>query len=211
MITCRQRQAERALTLQQFDDFGLPVTVFEDACDPPSPAGNRRNGERVLAWAAKHKSDLLFVEDDIDLAGDFPRALWAARMMGGPVTFWIERARHHPSGWADATPASVPPVTFAPIPVMHGWYGTQCILLPLESVQVAMESREFGNGLSPPIDIFLRRAGALAGLRIALPNPVQHRSPVTLTNPSRPRRVSRTFHLPRVGSWEEAAWHARTT
>jgi hypothetical protein len=211
MITCAQRASERARTLRQFEDFGLPVRTFEDACDPPSPAGNRRNGERVLAWAAEKATDLLFVEDDIDLAADFPRALWAARMLGGPVTFWIERERHHPSGWLDATDATVPPAAFAPIPVMHGWYGTQCVLLPLESVLVAVGSREFGNGRSPPIDIFLRRAGALEGLRIALPNPVEHRSPVTLSNPKRPRRVSRTYHLPRVGTWEEAAWRARMT
>lgn len=211
MITCPQRAEERAKTLRQFGDFGLPVRVFEGACHPPSAAGNRKNGERVLAWAAETASDLLFVEDDIDLAADFPSALWAARMLGGPVTFWIERERHHPLEWWDATDATVPPVAFVPIPVMHGWYGTQCVLLPLESVLVALEAREFGNGRSPPIDIFLRRAGALEGLRIAFPNPVDHRSPMTLTNQKRPRRVSRTYHLPRVGSWEEAAWRARTT
>jgi hypothetical protein len=211
MISCRQRQEERAITLAGFDRAGLRARVFESACDPPSAAANRANGERVLTWAAQDGVDLLFVEDDIDLAPDFVVALAAARDLDAPVTFWLESQRQHPTAWLNATPGAPPTAEFATTDSMIGWYGTQCVLLPFARVQVALAHRDFGNGRSPPIDIFLRRSGALDGLRIAFPNPVEHRSPPTLVNQKRPRRVSRTFNLPRVGSWEEAAWRARMT
>lgn len=175
-----------------FDRVGLTVRVFEDACEHANSAGNRRNGERVLSWALEHQADLLFVEDDIDLAPDFSAALVAARGLGAPVTFWLDLPQNQPA-WDG--------VGFYRVTNMHGWRGSQALLLPLACIERAARAPSFGDGKPPPTDIFLKSCGALANLHAAMPNPVQHRSPPCVVDPTRPVRMSPTFGLPRVGDW----------
>jgi hypothetical protein len=201
MSTHRSRSLECARTLAQLDRMGVWPTVFVDDNPSPNSAGNRRNGERVLTWARSLDADLLFLEDDIDVAPDFPAALAAAREVDAPVTFWLDQPHQHPE-WDR--------VGFYPLASTLGWRGSQALLLPLSRVQRACGARAFGDGLPPPIDIFLKHTGALDGLLVALPNPVQHRSPASVVDPRRPVRVSPTFGLPRVGDWS-TAWRARTT
>ena len=194
MSSHRARSSERARTLAQFDAFNLNVRVFEDTSDVPSSANNRANGEHILDWTVDERADLLFVEDDIDLAPDFPAALEAARALGEPVTFWLDDARIHPA-WIERG-LHLMPTTF-------GWRGSQALFIPFERTQKAVRHPQFGNGQPPPIDGFLKHAGALTGLRVALPNPVEHRSPASLVDAARPVRKSLTFGMSAFGDWGE--------
>jgi len=202
MITCPPRREERARTLAQFERHGLDVTVFLDPAPIPSPAANRSNAERAIHAAVNADSDLLLVEDDIDLASDFPLALIAARGRG-PVTFWLDKPHTHPPAWERVIEGGgTQPVGFYPVRRFKGsWYGSQCLLLPLEVLRALQRAPHFGVPTGNPFDRWVREQ--LEGLMVALPNPVQHRSPPAVVDPNRKRRISPTYHMRRDGAWEE--------
>jgi hypothetical protein len=207
MISCPQREAERETTLAQFHAIDLSVRVSVQECSPPASWKNRRNAERVFGMARDAGADLLFIEDDIDLASDFPAALAAARGAREVITFFLYRRENHPPTWLEGM---TPPVGFYPVPTLHAWAGTQCMLVPHGTVERVLAHPDAGNGQPPPMDVFLKKHGFLAGMRAALPNPVEHRNPVTLVDARRWEKAnarglstrSLTFSLPRDGSWE---------
>lgn len=200
MSSHASRASERARTIPQFRALGLHVNEFIDHNRNPTSSGNRANGEHVLAWASVNNADLLFVEDDIDLASDFPEALEAARELDEPVTFWLDDPKLHPA-WVQRG--------LYRMPSTFGWRGSQALYLPLSSVRRAVLARSFRDGLPPPIDIFLKHTGALTNLHVALPNPVEHRSPASVVDPERPVRKSLSFGMPAFGDWRPS-WPART-
>lgn len=177
--------------------------VLSGGCDPPSPTDNRGKAETAVRMALDAGADLLFCEDDIDLATDFPAALRAARHADQAVTFYLEKPYTHPPVyermWMRNKPA---PVGFYPVRRFKGsWYGAQCILLPLEVLRTLV----FGVNPGNPVDHWLR--AHLTRMLVALPNPAQHRNAPTLVE-ERKTRISPTFHLPREGRWE---WPSSTT
>lgn len=204
MISCQQRAADRARTIPQFEAIGLSVTPFVDACDPPSTDKNKWNAERAVRAALEADCGLLLIEDDIDLAPDFMPALQAALRDGGVVTFWLEKPYLHPPEYQRiiARPDAVKaPVGLYPVSTFGRWYGTQCILIPHTELVAIAASPTFGVPTGAPFDRWVRQH--LRGMKVALPNPVQHRSPPTLVDPNRIPRISPTFHLQRDGRWEE--------
>lgn len=83
MLSCEPRHAARALTLPQLRAAGLEPRAFLDDCTPRPERpeiGNKWIGAEALRWAGGE--DVLIVEDDIDLAPDFPAALELARATG---------------------------------------------------------------------------------------------------------------------------------
>lgn len=212
MITCRERAEERARTLEQFEELEFAVHVFEDTHPVASPDRNRWNVERVILAAIEQQTDLLLVEDDIDLAPDFPRALERARLTGEIVTFWLENPVTHPTPYGkllrEHNPAA--PVGFYRVDRMKdSWYGTQAVLLPLWVLRALVDRPLFGVPNGQPFDRWLR--DQVKRVLVALPNPVQHRSPPSVVNPNRRRRISPTYGMRRAGKWEEATWPSSTS
>lgn len=184
------------MTLPQVEAAGLEPVVFMDE-GQPLPARNRANFERAVARAFDDGTDLLLFEDDVDLSLDFAAALEAARAFGEPVVFWLSKEHNHPASWVGAIKFGLdaPPAGLYPVRRLNLWFGTQAILLPFAWVERVRADAAFGVPDGLPFDRWLR--DRLTRLLVALPNPVQHRSPTTLVDPTRVARISPTFHLPR--------------
>lgn len=200
MISCPQRRSDLARTLPQLQSAGLHPVVFADGCAPPSREDNRGKAEKAARMAIDQHADLLFCEDDIDLANDFPQALHEARHADQAVTFYLEKPHTHPAEferiWERAKPKPIRP-GFHPVRRFKGsWYGAQCVYLP----HSVLSNLSFGVNPANPVDHWLR--ANLTRMLVALPNPVQHRNAPTLVNPDRKPRVSPTFHLAREGRWQ---------
>src|SRR5690606_13356307 len=89
MVSCAQRESARALTIPQLEKAGVAVTVLLDDCAAPvqTPPGNGPIGLKAIRHAIEAGwSHVLIVEDDIDLAPDFPIFLHAA-LECGAVTY----------------------------------------------------------------------------------------------------------------------------
>jgi len=166
---------------------------------------NKANARRVILDTADRGRDLLFCEDDIDLAPDFPAALMAAMRTGQTVTFWLHKAQNHPALVRDLVENGgngVRPGFYRVVDQPH-WFGTQCVYLPAKMVRRCARMPTLHHDSGEPFDSWVRHH--IPNLRVALPNPVQHRSPPDLvTGGKRSTRVSPTFHVHRLGSWEEA-------
>lgn len=177
-------------------------------CDPPSGVENRWNAERCVALAIERGEDLLLMEDDVNVAPDFREALVAARRLAVPVTFWLQKLHNHAPLFHTYTGGPLE-CRFEPVRrVRQAWFGTQCILLPLETLHQLAADPGFGDEGSVPFDQWLRPR--IQRLHVALPNPIQHRNPPNVRGHDRKHRVSLTFDAPRIGSWE-AAWQHWTT
>jgi len=179
--------------------------VYVDEATTRSSNANRMNAERLIREAVDLKVDLLSLEDDVNASSDFPDAVQAARRAETIVTFWLEKQWTHPIPWWQPIKGrmeNVPPPGLHPVRKFpQSWYGAQAIYYPLARLRDLMNARDFGvpNGL--PIDRWLRTV--IPNIRVALPNPIQHRSPPTVIEHRKPR-ISPTFHMPRTGSWEDA-------
>jgi len=193
---------------------GLSPTIYIDEALVPSPSANRANAERPIRDALDAGMDLLLCEDDIDLATDFVPALEAARETGWPVTFWLEKQWTHPEHyWPLIAPKGGVP-TVGPVGIhkvrrfKESWYGSQCVLLPFPVLERLAQASTFGVATGDPIDRWLK--AHLPSMLVALPNPVQHRSPPTVVPDTRHARISPTFHLAREGRWMDA-WQSWIT
>lgn len=180
---------------------------MEGHCDPPSGAENRWNASRCIDLALERGEDLLLCEDDIDIAPDLTDAVAAARATGWPVTFFTEKEANHPPHYLRDTGPQRPMIHRVQR-FRQSWYGTQCILLPLEVMQHLAAKPDFHQYANPPLDGYLRTH--VRSILQALPNPVQHRSPPPVRGGHRRHRVSPTFDTPREGGWSEA-WQNWTT
>src|SRR5690606_41444976 len=92
MVSCAQRESARALTIPQLEKAGVAVTVLLDDCAPPvqTPPGNGPIGLKAVRHAmAMGWEHVLIVEDDIDLAPDFPMFLTAALDVGAVTYFYL--------------------------------------------------------------------------------------------------------------------------
>lgn len=200
MLTHESRVSERAVTVPQFEALGLTVTPFIGV-GQPSPIANGLNGMSILTAAHDQDSDVLIVEDDVDLSPDFPEALTAARRHGRPVTFWLCKPHNHSAAWRKAINGDAPPPTsgFYPVERLPSWFGSQALYLPAEVVRAAVDAPMFGSP-NTSLDYWLRD-NVLRILWAALPNPVQHRNAATLVDPNRVPRISPTFHMERRNPW----------
>lgn len=213
VISCQQREEARAVTVPQIAEaLGAAPTVILSPCDESQPAGGRGNA-LASSQAIKHAltvgADLLFCEDDIDLAPDFPRFLELARRERRVTYFYLHDVGHYMAHRYGV------PLTHAiqrGDPIRAGLYelktarnlsGSQCIYLPLEALQAA-PVHVFAAG-NRPMDIWLSQWLHDDGITplVALPHPVQHRQVrVARVKPNQlnPDKYSRSFHLER--RWE---------
>ena len=209
VISCQQREEARAVTLPQLEAAGLTPRVFLSPCDDTQPAGGRGNA-LVSAQAIRHAltvgADLLFCEDDIDLAPDFPRFLELARASGRVTYLYLHDVGHYmPERYGAALTNAIltrQAITAGlyPLGTARNLSGSQCIYLPFEVLQAA-PVHVFQAG-SRPMDIWLSQWLHDDGITplVALPHPVQHRQVrVARVKPDQlnPDKYSKSFSLER--------------
>lgn len=186
MISCEERQSERQKTLEQFDNLGLKVKVFTNICtilDPASPAKNMRNSIAALTYAESTGKDVLFVEDDIDLK---PELLDWLNLLQKTDLYFADFCVM----WQHVHPKAVMPYlkSYSMPPCLgiwqeaERWWGTQAIYLNKDAVRIIMAQKDHFKVKDWAFDIYLR----FLMLRLAwpvyacFPNPVQHRSPLSM-------------------------------
>lgn len=209
VISCRQREQARAETIPQLESIGLDPLVVLSPCDDTQPAGGRGNA-LASSQAIKHAltvgADLLFCEDDIDLAPDFPRFLNLARRERRVTYFYLHDVGHY---MTHRYGAALTNAILTRQPIRAGLYelktarnlsGSQCIYLPHEELRRA-PTHVFQSG-NRPMDIWLSQWLHSDGITplVALPHPVQHRQVrVARVKPNQlnPDKYSRSFGLER--------------
>ena len=204
MVSCAQRESARALTIPQLEKAGVAVTVLLDDCTPPvqTPPGNGPIGLKAIRHAiAMGWEHVLIVEDDIDLAPDFPMFLTAALDVGAVTYFYLnDSPTRLPRTVGTLAAASIlrgepQKRRLTPAWSMDFLLGTQCVLLPARVLPGIARTLE---GMSISFD-----RGVLAALSerplIALPHPVQHRHDRTGRPPSKIEKRSYSADLQRVG------------
>lgn len=184
VISCAARTEARAVTLPQLEAAGLQPRVFLSPCDDTQPAGGRGNAlvsAKALRAALEARADLLFCEDDIDLAPDFPRFLSLARASGTVTYLYLHDVGHY---MADRYGLALAHAIQRGEPIDAGLYplqkqvelsGAQCIYVPFETLtDLPIGVLEAG---AMPIDrwlsLYLQHLGVTP--LVALPHPVQHR------------------------------------
>lgn len=196
IISCQQRAAARSKTVPQLQRAGLQPTVILSPCSPAGAEGNAAATRQALEAAAG--GDLLFCEDDIDLAEDFPEALALARTITDRIVYL----------YAHDTPARMHRVYGVQLaqrirnaqPIPTGLYealadvmGGQCVYLPAAVlVRTPIPYRV-------PCDQHFAAVARDAGALIRLPHAVQHRADRTARPPvDSSGKTSRSYHLPRM-------------
>ena len=197
------REGERNQTLPQIQDLNPDVILTRGK---PSQTLMRTGSRDALALAVDRGHDLLFLEDDIDVAPTFGRFLHAARELDRIVTFCLLADHHlHPKvrsvahNHHNTSPRACPPA-FTRVRYLNGtdtrgwWYGTQAILVPHPDARLILER---WNETPGPFDKIIRQyANATRPLIAACPTPVQHRSPRSVVHENRGRRQSMTYGVP---------------
>lgn len=209
VISCKAREAARAETIPQLEAAGLTPRVFLSPCDESMPAGGRGNAlvsQEALQAALEASADLLFVEDDVDLAPDFPVFLELARTANQVTYLYLHDVGHY---MADRYGLSMAHAIQRGEAIDAGLYplkrqtelsGAQCIYIPHDAL-VRLPVHLLGLG-KIPIDRWLSLHWVDRGIRplVALPHPVQHRQVrVARARPlaKSPDKYSKSFHLER--------------
>lgn len=205
MVSCLARTHARSRTIPQFQRVGLDPKVFLDKCEPRDDRpeiGNKWIADEALAWAIQHERPVLFLEDDIDLAPDFPATLDAALRVGEITYFYLnetpDRMRGlYGDGRAERLIAGRPTrVELTPARTVTGLFGTQAVLLPHAT---AVRLRSFIPKTRKAIDAALQLLITVdrAPVRVATPNVVQHRHDRTGREPETYAKRSISFDCPR--------------
>lgn len=218
LISCRQRDRARELTLPQLAAVGIHPQVFLDDClltDTVTELGNKWVGERALRWALEQHPNrpILFLEDDIDLAPDFPAALEMAVAENLTTYMYInELSRHdnqtflrmerlYGTKLADQLKRGVPTrLRLKQARSYVGLYGTQAVLIPTTIAQSLLDTylARARKAFDAALQICLQDKNTPA--LIAAPNVVQHRHDRTAREPEQYVKRSLSFDCPRLES-----------
>lgn len=185
--------------------------VIYDECMPGRDKGNKHVGGDAVMFAAAADLPLLVVEDDINLAPDFPQALHMALAAGHdvPVYFYLnETAAEHedrvssiygPEIGAAINDGQPLALQLVPARTHVGLFGTQCVLIPpllagdvlrrIDAVRVA-----FDAALQTAIKTRYPPA------YVVVPNVVQHRHDRTGREMDAGLKRSLSYKLPRAPS-----------
>lgn len=208
MISCQQRGDERAKTLSQLEALG--ITGWQDiadaapntpalvigSCDPPTPRDNRRQALLGLELAAKAGVSALMFEDDIDIHADLLTWLECAYYLDDVMSFCAWNENNHPLRVARAAERRERIETQVVDAInLDKFWGSQCLYIPARLVGALLKRGNDGN--DEPFDIFLGKACKQLNepIKIAVPNPVQHRRASTLVDSNRNTKPSLTYDL----------------
>jgi hypothetical protein len=205
MISCVQRTAGRALTIPQLTAAGYPPRVFLSPCDPAGPEGNLSVSLQAVEWAATMNAPMLFVEDDIDLAPDFPWHVQRAIELDAVTYLYLndspKRLRAHFGDQLAHRILAGEQIDRREYEIQKRFalFGTQCVVIPQrlvpDMVGVLREPRE---GSPSPWDGRLHlwaKAHPEERVFVMMPHPVQHREDRTGRGPARHPMRSLSFGL----------------
>lgn len=210
MLSCHQRHEAREKTIPQLTAVGLRPLVLYDECRPGRDKGNKHVGGDAVQFAAALNLPLLVVEDDIDLAPDFPLALEMALAVPReePVYFYLNESVSHENRVAsiygsevdEAIRAGAPlQLQLLPARTYVGLFGTQCVLIP---PTLASRVLQRVDAVRVAFDAALQSAirTRVPPALVAVPNVVQHRHDRTGREADHGVKRSYSFDLPRAPS-----------
>lgn len=197
-------KTELPVTLASLNRVGFyPQVTVSDG----TPSSRENRAVFLRALRAGIVDDVLFFEDDVIADGALPGWVEAARSQPDPVTFCLIRPANHSQSIKRLLRTNVRiPRQLLPVENILKWYGTQAIYLPKRLVEAIVNDPDFfaphmfkGKVQWTGADIWLRENIPRLGftLRVAFPNPVQHRDAPKLVqkpgrDPNKPR-VSLTY------------------
>lgn len=203
MISLTARHAAREATLPQLHAAGIHPTVILD--DGDGQSGNGAVGLRAVQHARSANTDwTLILEDDIDLAPDFPAFLTHAQSRDEAVTYFYlnDRPDRLKRLLGDAAAESIlrrepQRRRLHPARSYGGLFGTQCVLIPNSLLPVIERSQ------ARHLDAFdgnvMRAAMSVrTPVLIAIPHPVQHRHDRTGREPDDRAKRSLSYPLART-------------
>lgn len=214
MVSCAQRESARALTIPQLEKAGVAVTVLLDDCTPPvqTPPGNGPIGLKAVRHAiAMGWEHVLIVEDDIDLAPDFPIFLQAAIESGAAVYLYLNdrESRMRDILGSDLTKSILArepqPRRLVRARRYAGLFGAQAVLLPA-AILPTVEQWQAAKGDSFDANILRALMHKQFPTLVAIPHPVQHRHDRTARTADNRVKKSLSFALPRVGEEVSLPW-----
>lgn len=193
------RAKELSRTRGEFKAQGFGVLTVDNPHNDGDPSGLKNRLNAVNTLAAHQDSDVLLIEDDVtpnELLG--PMLQLAQKASKPTIMCLLNNASLTPRMRDDMQRGSaecrLEPMSRA---AGEGWYGSQAVFLPQWHVSAMLDDESFWTTKnSKPIDITLNKfwiANSIIPL-VAVPNPVQHRSPHTLTT-TRPPRLSLLFDV----------------
>lgn len=199
MITCPERANERSVTLAQLAAIGIVPRLAE-----PTPMERERSHQQHARQGYRGLRDVdpdrgvLLIEDDINLS---PRLAWWLRQLAdGAATVWlyVPGRSAWPTRWRPTIEQQLPvaPTLIAPRGRAMLW-GSQAIWIsPRVVAELQARAADPARWVTGGFDIQVREAAAAVGvpLRIAVPNPVQHRPAASLVRS--PRHHSLCSDLP---------------
>lgn len=208
MLSCHSRSGARAVTIPQLVTAGLEPVVFLDSCRPNprwgNDVGNKRIGAKALTWAlGASDGHVLVVEDDIDLAPDFPQALNMALQSNATTYFYLnEEASRMKDIYGQPLARNLlakkpTPLTLTPAREYVGLFGTQCVLLPRD---VAVAVLEFIPRARKAFDaaLWTLLSERRLAVNVVTPNVAQHRHDRTGRIPDSSVKRSLSFDCPRM-------------
>jgi len=221
MISCEERQDERDKTLKQFNDLNLNVNVFTNKCnldDPASADKNMLNAIKALRFASTTGKHVLFVEDDIDIKPELIN--WLELLVKSNVYFadFCVAWRHcHPKAVMPFLKRDAMPPCVGVWVESEKFWGTQAVFFNKDAIKIILAQDDHFKVSGWAFDIYLRNLMLKLAWPVyaCFPNPVQHRSPlsvVSATNPfkgivmPRPDRHSFTYHLKPTKPISQAVW-----
>ena len=204
MISTPEREHARQKTIPQLTQAGYEPRVFLNTPDPNSyPYGTAINALQALQWAATRNTNVLFTEDDIDIAPDFAwHANLASNLNAITYLFLIDnpkrvRARQDPQTSARILNRQSIKRGAYTIRERQQLYGTQCVMIPqrliLTMIKLLQEpQRQPWDGR---LYWWLRRTPQEPAYEM-LPHPVQHRVDRTGNKPATTSMTSLSYGLP---------------
>jgi hypothetical protein len=205
MISCRQREQARALTIPQFNDLGLAVSVHLSPCEPAGPIHNNLVSTHALHDAYAEGKHCLFIEDDIDLDAPLFRHFLELALLNDKVMYFYlhdkeDRVREfYGAALANRIMAGLPiRKDVYELNTTRELFGTQCVFLPYWFYAPIVENASL-QATTHSFDVFLSQY--LFTVKetplVALPHPVQHRHDRTARSGNgSPMKYSLSYRLP---------------
>lgn len=184
--TVPARAAECARTVALWRAQGVTPTVLECTrviyWQPPGPVAHGLLGQFVAKTALREGRTLVWCEDDVEI--DARLVAWLCDLtptLDQAVTLYVPSYRFLRSETRGLSAEAWPPRLF-PVRSFADWWGSQALVLPPTVCEAIVQRCPVErNGF----DIMVRETLRAMGQRllVAVPNPVDHRSPPSVTSP----------------------------
>lgn len=190
IYTHATREAPLAWTLASLDSAGVQVDVITTQTAPGDNAANRRNAVTALSQAFDGHP-VLVLEDDV-LVSPHLKA-WIERLEDGTqdvTTLYAAEGLFYPPDvrtfvdFRRGVPSHLHGVQ--PLHRLERWYGAQAVWIPTRWVESILATPDFRREERDPLgpwDHALRKHLLQhdAGMRVVVPNVVQHQAPPSVT------------------------------